>query len=76
MTSDGKPYGPERYKEIVQERYIISKNSNTSYTDVGEISPLERKYLLDFIFAELKKKQEIIDKQNAATQTKKRKRGI
>ena len=24
MTEDGRPYGPQRYKEIVKERYYIS----------------------------------------------------
>ena len=55
----------KRYKEIVQERYIISRYSNTSYTDTGDISPLERQYLIEFISTELKKKQEMIEKQNA-----------
>lgn len=48
-TSDGKPYAPHRYKEIVKEIYHITNNLNTSYTDVYEITPLERRYLLMFI---------------------------
>lgn len=48
MTSDGKPYGPHRYKEIVKERYTISKYCNTSYADLANVTPLERSYLLDF----------------------------
>ena len=48
MTEDGKPYGPFRYKEIVKERYIISKYCNTSYTDLANVTPTERNYLLEF----------------------------
>ena len=63
MTSDGKPYALNRYKQIVQERYLISKNCNTSYTDLGDVSPLERKYIIEFITDELQKQKDIIDKQ-------------
>ena len=65
LTSDGKPYGLVRYKEIVRERYLISKNCNTSYTDLGEITPLERKYLIEFITDELQKQKDKIEEQKA-----------
>jgi hypothetical protein len=52
-TEDGKPYGPVRYKEIVKECYLISKNINTSYTDILDITPIERTYLLQFIADEI-----------------------
>ena len=64
QTTDGKPYSYERYKEIVQERYFISKYINTSYTDTGNITPLERGFLVDFI------KEEIETKRRAAEQRK------
>lgn len=64
LTSDGKPYGPTRLKEIVKERYFISKNCNTSYTDTGKISCLEKKYLLEFIRNELEYKRDLINQQN------------
>lgn len=63
FTSDGKPYGPARYREIVQERYYISKYCNTSYNDVGNITPLERQYLLSFIKDEMEKQQQYIVQQ-------------
>ena len=66
MTFDGKPYGPSRYKDIVQERYVISKFTNTSYSDLAKITPLERKYLLGFV-------KEEIDKTNEAIKARKRK---
>ena len=52
LTNDGKPYGPIRYKAIVQECYIIAKNANTSYTDLMNITPIEKQYLLEFIMQE------------------------
>lgn len=59
-TSDGKPYGPIRYEEIVKERYLISKTINTSYLDTGKITPLERKYILQYMVDEIKQQQEKI----------------
>lgn len=63
LTNDGKPYGPFRYKEIVKERWFISKNINTSYNDLGKITPRERDYLLEFIVDEQKRTEEYIKKQ-------------
>ena len=62
LTKDGKPYGPARYKEIVKECFYISKNINTSYTDLMNITPLERRFMVEFLVDEAKKTQEIIDK--------------
>lgn len=61
MTKNGKPYGPFRFKEIVKERYLISKNMNTSYNEVGKITPIERSYLIEFIADEVKRSNEIIE---------------
>lgn len=61
MTEDGKPYGPFRYKEIVKERYIISKYCNTSYTDLASVTPTERNYLLEFATEECDKAKEIAE---------------
>jgi hypothetical protein len=58
LTSDGKPYSPHRFREIVKERYLISKYCNTSYKDLDNVTPTEREYLLGFIHEELKKEQE------------------
>lgn len=62
LTSDGKPFGPYRYKQIVKECYLISKNSNTSYTDVMKITPQERNYILEFIEGEARRNQELMEK--------------
>ena len=58
LTSDGQPYAPHRFKEITKERYLISKYCNTSYKDLDNVSPIERAYLLEFIYDELKKEQD------------------
>lgn len=61
LTSDGKPYGPYRYKQIVKEAYLISKNTNTSYVDVMKITPQERNYILEFLSEEFKRTQELTE---------------
>ena len=47
--SNGKPYAPARYKQIVTECYYLSKNLNTSYSDLLKVTPLERKYMLELL---------------------------
>ena len=49
VSKDGTPYGPKRFRELVKECWFISDNTNTSYTDVLDISFLERLYLIEFI---------------------------
>lgn len=59
--SDGTPYGPVRFKNIVRERYFISKKCNTSYLDVGQMTPLERGYVMEFILDEIEKEKQALD---------------
>ena len=42
-------YAPRRYKELVRDCYILSRNLHTSYLDTKELTPLERNYLLQLI---------------------------
>lgn len=73
MTDDGKPYGPIRYKEIVEECCIISKNLNTPYVDVLQISPTERAHIIRFLIKEAEQKAALFEKaraENAANQRK------
>lgn len=58
---DGSPYAVQRYKQIVEERYQISKYCNTSYSDTGNITPTERRYLLSFINEDLEAKNRIVE---------------
>ena len=62
MTEDGQPYGPARYKEIAHERYLISKHTNTSYSDTGNITPIERKYIIEFIVDDLQRQKDAYEK--------------
>jgi len=59
LTKDGQPYGPYRFKEIVKQCYIISTKCNTSYTDLLNITPVERDYLFEFIMEELRETQKL-----------------
>lgn len=61
-NEDGEPYAPHRYKEIVRECYSISKNCNTSYKDVLEMTPRERDYLIEFIIEDANKAKEMLEK--------------
>jgi hypothetical protein len=63
LTKDGKPYGPWRFKEIVRERYLISKNTSTSYNEVGQLTPKEREYIIEFIADEIKRSKDLIEQQ-------------
>lgn len=63
LTSDGKLYAPLRFEQIIEERYQISKHTHTSYADLGSITPVERRYLLEFIKRDLEHENEIIQKQ-------------
>lgn len=64
MTNDGKPYGPLRYRQIVNEAYVLTKNTHTTYSDVMQMTPLERSYMLDFLKDEATRAQELINKAN------------
>jgi hypothetical protein len=58
LTDNGKPYGPWRYKQIVKESYVITKNTNTPYSDVLSMTPAEREYFIEFLAEDFKKQQE------------------
>lgn len=49
LSSDGTPYGPKRYKELVKECWYISDNLHTSYTDVLNLAYQDRVYLIECI---------------------------
>ena len=70
LTKDGKPYGPARFKELVKERYLISKNMNTSYEEVGRMTPIERKYIIEFMVDEIKREKELIEKKKQEQKVK------
>lgn len=65
QTNDGRPYAPVRYKEIVKECYLISKNIHTSYTDLMSVTPTERNYMLEFLIDEARQREALIEKRKA-----------
>ena len=59
MTSDGKPYGPFHYQQLIRECAIVAKNFNTSYTDVRDkMTPAELRQLMDLIIADREQQEE------------------
>ena len=62
-TDDKKPYAPEKYKSLIQEAYIITKNTYMSYEDVLNMSPLERECIIDNIKEEFKKFEKTLNEQ-------------
>ena len=69
--SNGEPYGPHRYKQIIKEAYIIAKSTNTPYTEILDITPTERNELLNLILEENRKSEEAIEKIKAENRRKK-----
>jgi hypothetical protein len=67
---DGNAFAPIRYKQIVKECYLISKNLNTSYTDVLNITPTEKQYMLEFLLQEAQENKEAIERLKAERQNK------
>lgn len=61
LTNDGKPYGPIKFKQLVQDCYLISKNINTPYSDVLNMTPTERNYILNFLVEEAHKMQKELE---------------
>lgn len=74
MTSDGKPYAPIRLKQIIKENFYLTKHLNNSYSDLIDITPLERKYLLEFLIDDFKKQKEVRDAFMASREENKRMR--
>lgn len=58
----GNPLGPIRYKNIVRERFDITKHTHISYNDTGKMTPLEREYILQFIIEDKTKQKEDLEK--------------
>lgn len=73
LTREGKPYGPQRYKEIVKECYLISKYINTPYTEVLKISPIERNYIFEFLTVEADAQKEAYEKARAEREANRKK---
>lgn len=59
MTSDKKPYGPWKYRELIHQCAIISRNFNTSYIDVRDkMTPIEVNELINLLIQEKEENEE------------------
>lgn len=77
MTSDGKPYGPQRYKQLVKNCYIISKTLNTSYIDVRDkMTPSELNQIINLIIEDNEKYKEKMEKMKEEQKLKRNNRNI
>ena len=61
VSISDKNVAHEILSNIIEEKYIISKHSNTSFVDLGTITPLERKELIKLIEKDLKQRQDLIN---------------
>lgn len=62
---NGEPLAPKRFKQLVLERFYISANTNTSYVDVGQMTPEERKIVISFIKEQKRAESEAINEANS-----------
>jgi hypothetical protein len=75
LTKDGKRYGPQRYKQLIQQCYIISKNCNTPYTDIRDkLTPTEKNELLRLIKEEDDRNKEHLKQMKESRQAKRNNR--
>ena len=50
---------------LTKEKYIISKKTHTSFLDLDEITPVERKMILKFITEDLKEQATAMERAKA-----------
>ena len=73
-TENGEPYGPARYRRLMQECFLISKNMNTSYSDVKKITPREREQLINFLLEDYNEKKKAVEQELQKIEEKKSKK--
>ena len=61
MTKDPS-LAPKLFKDLVRERYLISKHTNTSYEDTASLTQIERQYIFEFITDDLNREREAYEK--------------
>ena len=65
-TSDGKPYAPIRFKDLIKECYQISKNSGATYEEVLNMTFREKDYFIEFINEDFKATEDSIKESREA----------
>ena len=58
-------YKTDVLENLTREKYIISKKTHTSYLDIDEITPIERKMILKFIIEDLQEQSNAMEKAKA-----------
>ena len=72
FNEKGEPLTPLKYRSLVTERYVISSNINTSYEDVGKMTPTERHIILQMLKARADKLKEDAEKRKQESATGRR----
>lgn len=63
LTEDGGgAYAQKKFRELAREKYIISKHTNTPYQSVNDLTPTERRYILEFITDDLQRQNDAYEK--------------
>lgn len=60
LTSCSKEEIEKIFSNTLNECYIISKHINTSFSDVKQMTPTERRFIIKFIIDDMKKEQDLI----------------
>lgn len=70
ISSDGTPYAPKRYKELIKECWYVSDNLHTSYTDVLDLSITERITLIKLIQEKIENTNKALEEAQAEARAK------
>lgn len=68
LSNEDEGEAQKRFRDIVMERYVISKHTNTTYCDSEKITPTERRMILGFIEEDLRKQNEMYEKAKAQSE--------
>ena len=61
LIVDDPAYKSAAMQNLIQEKYQISKRLHTSFLELDEITPTERKALLKLIISDLEEQKRIMD---------------
>lgn len=61
LDENKKPLALKCYKQLMFQRYYITRNTNTSFVDTAQMTPTEREYIIKFIVDENKKTRETLE---------------
>ena len=67
LVVDDPQYKSITMQNIISEKYQISKRTNTSFLELDEITPFERKALLKLIVDDLEEQRRLIEQARVQT---------